>query len=744
MIDDAIFTMLDISNGMDPLDAMESFGKKAVTSYVSGKIGQGFNGIANAKGVMSGGLLQTLDLTDSVIGSTLLKGTEMMASNIASSAINSISVRGLMNGGDFFNEKAFIEGSFGSSALAGVAAGMTGTFVTEGLGNINLFDGNKIALNGETFNTVGIQSFNRFVGSMTSSGVTYGLTGNAKFNVARIGGTGIMEMNIGKDGFGMNFGMGGTDISMGTISKAIQGYKESSKVIDWKFGTKEQKADLNAINMLGWTGIAGNKANVNLSKDIWGGKLKTRYEDMDENAHGYYDRDQKPDEIVLSTALLGSGKDAAAKLATVMGHEGMHANGNRIEGEAHEQGLATYDQITKIFGLTADSAFAQSMVDAINDPESWKENVGSRDNWRFNLDGSVEDDGKKYFSRQIVDAHGNVVDQKIDGSDFTGSRAAALIKAIGIDNVRGMLNGSANSISDLPAEVIASATGCTLETAEQMKMNPSMAPDLMREGSETQARLIGELLLYENGSSWDDGSKKWSDGSLRIPGLGYNDSLGVNRNNDGTYEFFTAGMILNRDDDAFDTWKDDKGSKDYNVRDNTSVTMWKRDLFSGKTTETPFNGAWTSIDNAFGNEVTVDGHKYMGNTIISEYFKMHLIPWVNTKGNDYGVERVGVATEAITLAGDYIRKQGNTKPGEARWLFPHPFGAPATSQGCGGPMSDQTIILPQNYGKKPVWNNPSIKNTGAWYMDQFLKQVDSSGIYDGYDFNMRIKGKVKP
>ena len=217
-----------------------------------------------------------------------------------------------------------------------------------------------------------------------------------------------------------------------------------------------------------------------MSKDIWGGKLKTRYEDMDENDHGYYDRDQKADEIVLSTALLGSGKDAAAKLATVMGHEGTHANGNRIEGEAHEQGLATYDQITKIFGLTADSAFAQSMVDAINDPESWKENVGSRDNWRFNLDGSVEDDGKNYFSRQIVDANGNVVDQKIDGSDFTGSRAAALIKAIGIDNVRGMLNGSANSISDLPAEVIASATGCTLETAEQMKMNPSMAPDLMR------------------------------------------------------------------------------------------------------------------------------------------------------------------------------------------------------------------------------------------------------------------------
>jgi len=265
MIDDAIFTMLDISNGMDPLDAMESFGKKAVVSYTTGRITNGF--------ASQGGLLNSTMLGENLIGKTLTKGLEMTMSNVASSAINSFSVRGLVTGGDVFDEDAFMEGSFGSSALAGVAAGMTGTFVTEGLGGINLFDGNKSALNGETFNTVGIQSFNRFVGSMASSGVTYGLTGNAKFNIARIGGTGIMELNVGKSGFGMNFGMGGTDVSMGTISKAIQGYKESSKVIDWKFGSEKQKSDLNAINMLGWTGVAGNEANVNLSKDIWGGKL---------------------------------------------------------------------------------------------------------------------------------------------------------------------------------------------------------------------------------------------------------------------------------------------------------------------------------------------------------------------------------------------------------------------------------------------------------------------------------------
>ena len=44
---------------------------------------------------------------------------------MATSAINSISVRGILEGGDF-DENSFMEGSFGQSSLAGIAAGMAG------------------------------------------------------------------------------------------------------------------------------------------------------------------------------------------------------------------------------------------------------------------------------------------------------------------------------------------------------------------------------------------------------------------------------------------------------------------------------------------------------------------------------------------------------------------------------------------------------------------------------------------
>jgi hypothetical protein len=161
-----------------------------------------------------------------------------MASNIASSAVNSISVRGLMNGGDFFNEKAFMEGSFGSNALAGVAAGMAGNAVTVGMNNWNL---GKDAMKVDLFNSGQIgqmKALNSFVGGLTQSGITYGLTGNATFNVARVLGTGVMEMHVGKDGFGMNFGMSGTDISMGTIATAIQGAQH------WRYNSRiESRAD---------------------------------------------------------------------------------------------------------------------------------------------------------------------------------------------------------------------------------------------------------------------------------------------------------------------------------------------------------------------------------------------------------------------------------------------------------------------------------------------------------------------
>jgi len=392
LMDDAMFAVMDVNSGLDMGTSFGAFGQKVATSSVTSRLGAGFS--------KTGGFLSSTMLGDGVIGTSLTKGLEITMTNTASGAINAFSLRSFMKGDDCFDEDAFRTAAFGKGAMASVAAGMAGNAVTVGLGKVNLTDANKDPLTKLTFDTANIQGYNTLMGNLVGSAVTYGLTGNARFNVARFKGIGLMEINLGKDGFGMNAGMGGTDISLGTLSGAMTGYQESRKVLSWKFGDNEQRSTLNAINLLGCTGELGNAQNVGVSRAIWSGKLKATYQDMANGVNGYYDRKVDANEIVLSSEFLGGGREAAAKLATDMSHEGSHWSGNHIEALAQEQGAVTYAEINAMFGLPTDSQFAQTMVDAYNNPDSWKVNEEGREHWRVTKDKNgkvvkVQDDGDR-------------------------------------------------------------------------------------------------------------------------------------------------------------------------------------------------------------------------------------------------------------------------------------------------------------------------------------------------------------
>ena len=243
MVDDAVFTVMDMANGMDPMAAMEGLGKKALVSVASSAasgVANGFNAASGAAAsgsntFMNSGLRGTLGLKDSVIGSTLLKGTELMATNVSTSAINAVSFKGLFTGGDAFDERAFKQGAFGKSAMTSVAAGMAGQAVTTGMGKWNIGTNERKVGAFNKYQVADMRGMNNFVGSLASTGVTYAMTGNAKFNVLnasmlgsygknkvlRTGG--MLELNFGDDGFSAGIGMGGTDISRGTVMTAVRG-----------------------------------------------------------------------------------------------------------------------------------------------------------------------------------------------------------------------------------------------------------------------------------------------------------------------------------------------------------------------------------------------------------------------------------------------------------------------------------------------------------------------------------------
>jgi len=220
---------------------------------------------------------------------------------------------------------------------------------------------------------------------------------------------------------------------------------------------------------------------------------------------------------------------------------------------------------------------------------------------------------------------------------------------------------------------------------------------------------------------------------MKVPGLQQNESIGI-RLLDGVWEKFTAGMAIARDADAFSVYRNGVASSSYEVKDSADVSFYKRDLDTGNTATYHPDFAWASIDKVADGEVKIGGHKYEGNSITSEWFKMHLTGF---DGNDYGISTVGVFTDARILSGETLAK-GGWREGhawEARWLM-HPFGTEAGSNGCIGPMSIQNA--------PGVWNNPVPNGTGAYNFQQILNQFSDWGIYKGYEFSVRMLGQRRP
>lgn len=183
---------------------------------------------------------------------------------------------------------------------------------------------------------------------------------------------------------------------------------------------------------------------------------------------------------------------------------------------------------------------------------------------------------------------------------------------------------------------------------------------------------------------------------------------------------YKDGSIPLKDDGTVNRdW--DKYKKDvYDKVANTSATFWMKDVFTGKDiARETFDNAFTSLDNVY--------HK---NSIVSEYFNMRLIKY---DPETYGVDTVGLFSNAYTAAGKAIDIGGFDGTSSKRFLY-HPTSQYGTMEGCFGPMSDYGV------------GNSTTQNTGtsAYYFQQQLNLYNSLGIYNGYQFNIHLKGRLKP
>ncbi|MBO5137401.1 MAG: hypothetical protein J6B81_02765 [Spirochaetaceae bacterium] len=338
-VDDLIFAGADITGGYkSAAEVGLELGKKAISTAMSAGIGAG----SNALGDLAGKAMQGVGKVGNFATQAGISMTTNYVTTVANSAVNSLYIG---QDGLAFNTDNFTKSLYSTDTISGaLGAGITG-----GMGGLNLRDENNIKLNSNTFNVSGISAFNSLAGGLVQNGVALAFGENATFNLVNAYGVGLLELTVGKDGISSRLGMGGTNISYQNLRNVAAGYKEASKVTDWKHESTETSSTLNSINMLGYT---TSGMNQQLAKDIWSEKLAVEYIDFEGNALGRVDTDNNT--IYISEKLLGGGKEGSAQLASMFSHEGIHLGGYD-ELQARVGGYDTYAQLQEKFGVTGES-----------------------------------------------------------------------------------------------------------------------------------------------------------------------------------------------------------------------------------------------------------------------------------------------------------------------------------------------------------------------------------------------------
>ena len=355
-LDDAMFTVMDIGNGMDPLAAAEGLVKKAVTNYATARIN-----VAFAEG---GGLLNAHMFGGGVIGDTLTKGLQVGMTNVASSGINSFSVSSMLDGGSLFNADSFMEGSFGKSAMAGVVAGMAGQAISGSMDKLNIGAEMSKVLGFNSMQIDQIGAFNAFAGSLAGSAVTYGMTGNTTFNLARVNGIGLLEMHVGEDGFQMNLGMNGTDVSLGTLNRAMQGVKNIE--VNGKIKEAAMRDKLNDATALRVQYGFGDTAAQAQLADIIAGKAVVRDgKSLPENARGKTVNENGKRVVYLAGYHEGMTAQEQLSMGITLQHEA-YRDGVADENNKTETQMATYAHTLITERMMGDQRYASLMGDLVS------------------------------------------------------------------------------------------------------------------------------------------------------------------------------------------------------------------------------------------------------------------------------------------------------------------------------------------------------------------------------------------
>ncbi len=448
LADDAVFGALDVAGGYrSAQDAGLAFIKKSAMAGVSVLGGGVFNGFGRTSGGFFGsgfsGALSGASGLAEVAGRTTLLGLQGASIGLANAAIGAVSWNGSTLGWSGASFSAGIKGSL-VAAATGMAGGLTRGLLDQGLeGFTGVVYDNGIALSG-------------LGGSLAAQGVQYALTGMAAFNVANLtmlglAGSdgvavpmGLLALRLGPDGLSAGLGSDGSDISLGTVSRAAMGLE--AWAVNARMAISGQEEATRYASALRTLYSTGDSASA--ERTLYGRILAGQTDIVEDRSGDYSARtsyDLTTGHAIIS---LGSGSLADTSrfgIGIVLTHEAYRDgidNGQR--GQQQETVRAILGHIgaaaslEATYGSGAMSATQRAEVAAMRvayagSGESLASVLDSYDTsgdfWRLNHDGSLAFDGRATLRDEDGTIIWSAADMGVKESQIEGS----LLKILGVD-----------------------------------------------------------------------------------------------------------------------------------------------------------------------------------------------------------------------------------------------------------------------------------------------------------------------
>ncbi|OQY30940.1 MAG: hypothetical protein B6241_15040 [Spirochaetaceae bacterium 4572_59] len=728
MLDDALFTMMDVGNGvMEFGNAALSFGKKAVVSalsYGSSKIMQG---------------VDQLSILDESLGNRVLEvstdigiaGTNTAINSYGSAAINAIGSNGSFDLDRFHSMTDWSHLSTSIySAMAG--AGVTSTLDLGVFGYIN-----DAKTNGDALSAL--------AGGLSSSGIEYALEGETKLNLLNFGmfglegrngpiSSGLLELNLGGDSSLMNIGTGGTDVSLGTFASAVDGldvFKQNRRIKEadldsrltaamrtlysnGKEETSKQYNDiLNKDSLIsienegfheGETTVNHN-GNKMIHLNLEGKSLLDISVLLNHEAFRNGWDDGEYDQILETSAAVGQHMDVSRILQDSYGSQYL-SNGNNLEANyyrAYCNGDVSERSLEDYIRKTYDS---------------------SGDFWKLTSDGRLlnDNDADLYLTNEngdYLDINGNIADKgnavKLIDSEAT-SISQALIQYIGMDRAAEMLGVNPSDMGNYDNQTVCDVLGKTKDCLAQEVINGQTSFDSLSQVQ--QQKLMGELLMKDQNLNWSN-ADKWSgnkDAEFKITDNWNGYSIGFDQTMaNGEYDKFVVDIVHNRDVLSYLGSTGDRTlRKKYNAQD--SSVYYKKDLEGTVLDQFEIDQVQT-VDNSFYNEASQPtGYKYPYGSIQGNTIKAYS-PFITMYGasSTKFEQMTYLLKDGLTIDGGSFDSEGNWSGFEspnrdAPWKQHQQNNEdtnPLTllySDGCIVNKDENTSIINQNLGNWGVYS----------------------------------------